>query len=213
MKRLFLMRHAQAQPGDGQREGDLFSTGDTPLSKHGRTQAERMGRHLADAGVGIDSVHTSPATRCQQTASIVANALGEHEVDTHDDLLEIPYSEPGNTYDEILNTIIETTRSLREEPNPRLPSGTHWEDATDRFQGSLDAMLHEHDAPLVIAHGAQNRAWLVRILGMAPHRMFLLEQDHACLNVVTFTDEGRPALQKLNLTPTPLASQNASLQA
>lgn len=214
MKRLYLMRHAQAQPGDGQTDGDLFSTGDTPLSPQGQDQAQRMGQHLADANARITSVHASPAKRCQGTAKAIAKALpGDHAVHTHQDLLEIPYSEPGNTYETILGTIVDTTRALREDPNPQLPTGTRWQDATQRFQDRLETILDEHEHPLVVAHGAQNRAYLTTLLGMAPHRMFLLEQDHACLNVITFNQNERPALQKLNLTPTPLASQNASLQA
>lgn len=214
MKRLYLMRHAQAQPGKEQTKGDLFSTSDTPLSHEGQQQAQQIAQHIANTNAPIDSIHTSPAQRCHETAQTLQDTLPhDHTLRTHDDLLEIPYSQPGNTYHEILTTIIETTQALREDPNPRLPTGTHWKDATHRFHERIQHILDENTNPLVVAHGAQNRAYLANLLGMEPHRMFLLEQDHACLNVITFNDNGRPALQKLNITPTPLASQNASQQA
>lgn len=211
MPRLFLMRHAEAQPGPGQQEGALFSTGDHPLSKTGRREALGAGELLAEAEPGITGVHTSPAVRCRETARIAAGELsGDHEPQVHDDLLEVPYAEPGATYDDILTAIVNTTRLLREEDDPELPTGVSWQEATGRFAAALERIVDGEERPLVVAHGAQNRAWLTDLLGMPAYRMFLFEQDHACINVVGFSREGRPAVQKLNVTPDPLATQASS---
>jgi broad specificity phosphatase PhoE len=211
MRRLLLMRHAEARAGPDQTEGQLFSTADEPLSEAGRRQAEAMGQRVARAPYAVDGVHASPAVRCRQTARTVAEHLdGEREVREHEDLLEIPYREPGTSYREVLDTIVATARELRGDPDPELPTGTSWQQATGRFADALEAILAEGGTRLVVAHGAQNRAWLTSLLGMPAHRLFFLEQDHACLNVVAYGDE-HPAVQKLNLTPEPLAGQGASL--
>lgn len=220
MTRLFLMRHARARPGSNQRTGELFSVGDQPLSKRGRRQAQKMGELIAREEPGIDAVHASPAKRCRETAEIVAeqlpeeHAVQEHAVQEHEDLVEIPYARPGADYEDVLGTIIDVARQLREDEDPELPTGVGWGEATGRFAETLEAILAEHERPLVVAHGAQNRAWLTELLGMPAHRLFFLEQDHACLNIVGYEDTteglGRPALQKLNLTPEPLATQQAS---
>lgn len=212
MTRLFLMRHAEARPGPNQASGGLFSTGDQPLSKEGRRQAAEMGELIARSDPGIDAVHASPAIRCLETAEIIAEHLpGDHTVVEHEDLVEVPYARPGSDYDEILDTILETTIELRDDPDPELPTGVSWQEATGRFTDELEAVVEQDDTPLVVAHGAQNRSWLAGLLGMDPHRMFALEQDHAALNVVAFSG-GRPVVQKLNVTPDPLASEGASME-
>ena len=47
-----------------------------PLSEKGRSQAERLGRYLADIGFRTDTIVTSPKLRALQTAEIVAAHLG-----------------------------------------------------------------------------------------------------------------------------------------
>jgi len=213
MQRLLLMRHAEAQPGPDQDEAALFSTGDEPLSKRGREQARATGEAIADADLAVDGVHASPAIRCRETADLVAEQLpGSIEPREHADLVEIPYHEAGASYEQIKATIVETTRQLRDEPDPELPTGARWQQATGRFADAIEAILAGGGTRLVVAHGAQNRAWLVDLLGMPAHRLFFLEQDHACLNVVHHGDR-HPVLVKLNLTPAALASANASLAA
>jgi phosphohistidine phosphatase len=69
---LHLIRHAHA--------GDPASwdgpDAARPLSDKGRSQAERLGRYLADIGFKTDAVITSPKLRAAQTAEIVAAHLG-----------------------------------------------------------------------------------------------------------------------------------------
>lgn len=67
-----LLRHAHA--GDPMRwSGDDW---DRPLSEKGRRQAERLGRVLATHDEPPDLFVTSPRVRAEQTARIVAEALG-----------------------------------------------------------------------------------------------------------------------------------------
>jgi phosphohistidine phosphatase len=69
---LYLLRHAHA--GDPAKwTGD---DGDRPISPKGRGQAERLGRLLAAIEFKPDAILTSPLVRAEQTARIVADALG-----------------------------------------------------------------------------------------------------------------------------------------
>lgn len=69
---LYLLRHAHA--GDPAKwSGD---DGDRPISAKGRGQAERLGRLLAAIEFEPDAILTSPKVRAEQTARIVADALG-----------------------------------------------------------------------------------------------------------------------------------------
>src|SRR5688572_16958245 len=72
MTTLYLLRHAHA--GDPEK-----FTGDDaarPLSEKGRRQSERLGRVLSGSGDAPDLFVTSPKVRADDTARIVAKAVG-----------------------------------------------------------------------------------------------------------------------------------------
>ena len=66
--RLFLVRHAEAEPG----EPDELRK----LTAHGRAQARELGARLAAEGAGGAAVVTSPLLRARETAEEVGRALG-----------------------------------------------------------------------------------------------------------------------------------------
>jgi phosphohistidine phosphatase len=67
MTRLYLVRHAEAEPG----EPDELRQ----LSLEGRAQARTLGERLRAEDVIIDAVLTSPLLRARQTAAEVGRAL------------------------------------------------------------------------------------------------------------------------------------------
>ena len=71
MKQLILVRHAKSswdQPA--------LSDRDRPLNKRGRKNAPEMGSRLANKGVTVDRVLSSPANRAFTTAETLAQAIG-----------------------------------------------------------------------------------------------------------------------------------------
>jgi phosphohistidine phosphatase len=71
VKRLTLMRHANAQWKDPQ-----ISDFDRPLNRRGTSEAEAMSRRLIELKLIPTVLLTSSARRAQQTADIVARELG-----------------------------------------------------------------------------------------------------------------------------------------
>ena len=69
---LHILRHADA----GDATTWIGDDAERPLSKKGRRQARRLGRHLADLGVDVDVIRTSPRVRAADTAKLVGKALG-----------------------------------------------------------------------------------------------------------------------------------------
>ncbi len=65
---LYLVRHAEAAPGE---PDDL-----RPLTAAGREAARELGRKLAAEGVRPDTVLTSPLLRARETAAELGKALG-----------------------------------------------------------------------------------------------------------------------------------------
>jgi phosphohistidine phosphatase len=66
--RLYLVRHADAEPG----EPDELR----PLTAHGRRQAREVGERLAAEGASGAVVVTSPLLRARETAEEIARSLG-----------------------------------------------------------------------------------------------------------------------------------------
>lgn len=72
--KVFLIRHAKAEPG----EPDELRA----LNDQGQAQAREVGERLAQDGVRPDAVISSPLLRARQTADAIARATGaEAEVD------------------------------------------------------------------------------------------------------------------------------------
>lgn len=71
MKRLTLLRHANAQWQDPQ-----IADFDRPLNRRGLSEAEAMGRRLLELQLGPANLLTSTARRAAQTAEIVGRELG-----------------------------------------------------------------------------------------------------------------------------------------
>src|ERR1700742_3441864 len=81
MVRLYLVRHAVAEDGDGPLTDHLRA-----LSEKGRRRFRRSARAFAALGEEIDLVCTSPVLRAVQTAEILASSLGHEDVRVIDEL-------------------------------------------------------------------------------------------------------------------------------
>jgi phosphohistidine phosphatase len=65
---LFLVRHAEAAPG----QPDELR----PLTPTGREQARRLGERLRENGVRVDLVLVSPLLRARETGRLIAREVG-----------------------------------------------------------------------------------------------------------------------------------------
>jgi phosphohistidine phosphatase len=75
MKKLYLLRHAKSSWKDSS-----LTDEQRPLSKRGNKNAPQMGEYLAQRGIRLDRVISSPATRALTTARLVVSAL-EYDLD------------------------------------------------------------------------------------------------------------------------------------
>ena len=66
--RVFVVRHAEAAPGE---PDDLRS-----LTPHGKQQARELGRRFVRQGIRPDAVISSPLLRARETAEGIAAAVG-----------------------------------------------------------------------------------------------------------------------------------------
>lgn len=111
---LLVLRHAKsawntAAPSDFER----------PLSKRGRRDAPRVGRHLASAGLKPDYIVSSPATRARQTVIAVCAEMGIEESAIHWDQ-RIYHASTGALMDVLAESPEEAGRVLIAGHNPGL---------------------------------------------------------------------------------------------
>jgi broad specificity phosphatase PhoE len=191
-----LMRHARQEVPEGERGGELFSVGDRPLGKEGIAQAEAARDLLADES--FDRAVTSPLERSRHTAEIVAEPHGL-DLEEEPDLVEVPFADPAQdpSYVDVLERIAGIAGALYDGEDPTLPTGASWSDVRDRARGAFEDVVAASDRPLVVAHGGVNRILLADALGLAPHRVFDLEQEHACVNVLDVR-ESRTVVRLVN---------------
>lgn len=70
MNEIYLVRHGETEWNSvGRFQGKL----DSPLTENGTTQAEGIGRRLAEIGIEANAFIASPLGRTRQTASIIAS--------------------------------------------------------------------------------------------------------------------------------------------
>ncbi len=84
MKRLYLLRHAQAQPSGAGPDKDRS------LARQGYHDAEALGRFMKDSGYRPDLTLCSGARRTRETAQIVREFLPRHGVSYTDALYNAP---------------------------------------------------------------------------------------------------------------------------
>ncbi len=73
MTELYILRHGIAVPHGT----PGIAEDDRPLTPKGETRCEQIGRGLAEFGLEVDRIVTSPLIRARRTAQIVAEELGK----------------------------------------------------------------------------------------------------------------------------------------
>jgi probable phosphoglycerate mutase len=82
---IFIARHGQDEDNA---KGILNGHRDMPLTDIGRRQAKQLAEGIKNAGLGIDSIFTSPLARATETAQIVADEIGVQPPEVMEELIE-----------------------------------------------------------------------------------------------------------------------------
>lgn len=197
-RRIYLMRHGETLYQSRAAEGAL---GNGELTERGREQIAAVA--LLFRGVPLDRVYASPLARARETAQLVAREKGL-EVLISDDLREITPSEevvlaksPAETLREVQRFFKEAATSWDE---PYL-GGESFHQVQERGVRFLTSLMSQEDwqTVLLVAHGGINNAILAYVTGVTGGRLFNIEQDFGCINVIDFV-HGHPHLRLANFT-------------
>ena len=146
-----IVRHAETSANV---EGVWHGSIDTPLTDHGRRQAQRVALHVARTRPDLVAVYASPLERARHTAAPIAERLGLG-VEIHEDLREYDLGEwEGKTYRELVKEWQLFDRMLR-EPDWQPGGGESARAVGQRLGAALCKLAEQHPGKriLVVTHG------------------------------------------------------------
>lgn len=197
-RRTYLMRHGETLYQSEVSEGAI---GNGALTERGHEQIAAAA--LLFRGVPIDRVYASPLARAQETARIIAQ---EKDLDVllSPDIREITPDDTGTAGKSIADIFHEVQRFFKESETswdePYL-GGESFRQVQERGVRFMNSVLSQDDwqTILVVAHGGINNALLAYATGVTNGRLFNIEQDFGCINIIDFI-HGKPFLRLANFT-------------
>jgi 2,3-bisphosphoglycerate-dependent phosphoglycerate mutase len=151
---LYLIRHGEAHCNVNPGGPVAGMQGDLGLTELGHRQAERLRDRLASGEIAAEALIASTLPRAQQTAQIIAPALGL-DIRPDDEVQEMRVGEA----DGMLWTEMQATYGIpnyRKNPYRQLsPGGENWGQFVLRVGTALDRIAREHEGKtvVVVTHG------------------------------------------------------------
>jgi alpha-ribazole phosphatase len=185
---IYLLRHGTILTRG---EGKYFiGQSDVPLSPEGLEQARKLKEDLRDAH--LSAIFCSDLSRSVQTAEIIAEP---HQLmcSIRNELREINLGEwDGLAFDVVRHRYPEqfSKRGL-DIVNFRPPGGESFLDCTMRVLPVFYEIVQSVPGNFVIVgHAGINRIILCQILGISLEKIFELEQNFGCTNIIRFDESG-----------------------
>jgi broad specificity phosphatase PhoE len=197
-RRIYLMRHGETLYGGRPREG---AVGNGELTERGREQIAAVA--LLFRGVPLDRIYASPLSRAHETAQLIAKEKGL-DVLLSPDLQEItPSAEvlAGKSLTSIFQEVQRFFKNSAADWDEPYLGGESFRQVQERSVRFLNSVLSQEDwqTILVVAHGGVNNALLAYVTGVTSGRLFNIEQDFGCINIIDFV-HGQPMLRLANFT-------------
>jgi alpha-ribazole phosphatase/probable phosphoglycerate mutase len=169
------------------------------VCRHADPASPEQAVELAQAlrGTRLAAVYSSPLARARETAALLRDGRNGAAILVAD-LREIDFGDvDGLGFDE-LPTELQSTL-LHKPTRVRFPGGESYEDLQKRVCAALGEIVaaHADEVVAVISHAGAIRAALATWLHMADEAVFRLDQRHASVNVVDWTD-GVPLVRLVN---------------
>lgn len=194
--RIHLVRHGQVEGFDNKRYNGQSDVALTPL---GRQQSEELGARLAQRPVV--AVYSSDLSRCAFAARCLSLPHGlQPQLLTS--MRELDIGEwQGRSWRELKQQHPEQWQArLADLVNYRVPGGESLKEMAQRVRPTVADLVARHygEEFALVGHGGVNRVILLDAIGAPLERMFAIEQDYACLNIIDYFNDGRTTVRLLN---------------
>jgi alpha-ribazole phosphatase len=194
--RLYLARHGQIY---GYEKGIICGFTDNPLTDIGLMQMERLSDRLRLNT--ITSIYSSDLQRSYRGAQIVARDHNAR-ISKLSELRELNFGTwEGLSLSEVKERFPEEIKKRHSDIiNYKIKGGETIHDFSKRIIKCFDSIINNNHGKdiLIIAHGGVNRIILCYLLGIEFSRLFNIEQNYGCLNVVDFYPDQNAIIQLIN---------------
>ena len=192
-----LLRHGQTELSVQKR---FSGVGDQALTEVGRSQAAAAASRLASSGVV--AVVSSPLRRAQQTAAVVAEALGL-DVVVEQGLRETDFGDwEGYTFAEVREKWPRELAAWLADPAVAPPFGESFADTATRVRQARDRVLASYggQSVVLVSHVTPIKTLLRLALEAPPNALHRMHLDLACLSEVQWHPDGAAVVRSLNDT-------------
>jgi broad specificity phosphatase PhoE len=196
--RIYLWRHPEVLGVD---DGRFFGHTDIGLSRQGKSQAKAVVKCMSREKLG--AVYASDLTRARIVAEAVARKQSpRRKVQALACLRELNLGVwEGLSYKQIADRYPEELKARYADlANFRIAGGESLIDLAERVVPAFTQIVADHvgETVCVVAHAGVNRVILAKLLGAPLDRIFRLEQEYACLNLIDVYSDGTPVIKRLN---------------
>jgi alpha-ribazole phosphatase len=183
--RLYLVRHGQVLGYEG---FPIYGHTDVELTEVGIMQMEKLAERLHLSGIG--AVYSSDLKRSLTGARMIAR---HHDVPIHamPELREIYFGAwEGLTLQVIRERYPDALSARQADPLNYHPPGNGQSigQLAESVSACFKSILEQQKGKdlLLVGHGVVNRVILCSALGLDLGRMFRLQQDYGCLNIIDY---------------------------
>jgi alpha-ribazole phosphatase len=194
--RIHLVRHGQVEGFDQKRYNGQT---DVALTDLGVEQYHLIKERLATTA--ISACYTSDLTRCVTGADIICRQFGIEPVRRRE-LRELNIGIwEGLTWTEIKTRWpLEWQARLDDLVHYRVPQGENLLEVEVRVMPVIKEIVERHAGQevLVVGHGGVNRVVLLNAIGAPLARMFNIEQNYGCYNIIDYYADDNVTVKLLN---------------
>ena len=194
--RLHLLRHGQVE---GFRNKRYNGQGDTRLTDLGRQQSAVFAGFFQQQK--LSAIYSSDLSRCRFAADQIA-MLQDVQPVYLEELRELHIGDwQGQTWQQLQRDYPELWQArLDDIVNVAPPSGESLLAMAQRIRPVIEQIISAHvgGEVVIVAHGGVNRVVLLDVIGAPLERLFYIEQDFGCHNIIDYYADGIAVVKKLN---------------
>ncbi len=194
--RIYLVRHGQVE---GHQEKRYNGQTDVALTALGQEQFAALTERLREKTVG--AVYCSDLSRCVIGARMLAQPHGLQPT-LCPALRELNMGDwEGTTWQDLKRLYPEQWQArLDDVVHYRAPGGENLLDVLARVRPQMQQIVEGHrgEEVIVVAHGGVNRLILLDAIGAPPERLFSVEQNYGCLNIIDYFADGNSVVKLVN---------------
>ncbi len=186
---LVLVRHGVTTHTVDKRFSGGLAGANPGLTDDGRAQVRAAAEWLSPMADRVDGVLGSPVRRARESAEILAELLGEHEVVEEPGFAEMEFGRwDGLTFGDVSERHAEELAGWLGQTHVAPPGGESFEQVQERVEAALGRVLADHAGRTVVvaSHVTPIKVLVAGALGAPLRAMYRMELSPASVTVIDY---------------------------